>query len=309
MYIGKLARLAELIRLRRCLWSCEYRSTICSKMVCNTRDLGRGIGKLCIFIFSVHRIAHQKNAPVCISWLLGLTHREKLQRLGVRNSDVLYPIVRIFSRRLKRLEVKAAQRIVPNDENLAALLDQTLRRFDEFVIKLLPRSSRLMQHILRRKNCFCVGLNQRSDGLASRERIELLARRSDHPEVRGLRPHRIDQDSGLQAGGNRFGIQVFRRLTSMLGLGEMQAVGEGFCTAFVNHTQGFIWPVLTNQELGIGDVEIIPVRKEGQRRLNTSEGRPLALKSVDGAPEPLVCLRLSSCLRVNTSKIAFCLPL
>ena len=117
---------------------------------------------------------------------LGLASpRQKLQRLRVCNGDVFYPIVRTFSGRLKRLEVKPAERIVSNDIHLATLLNHGLRRLDEQVIKALPGCVRLRQHVLGRENQLRVLLNEWEYGLAACDLIELLPRGGDRP--RGMR--------------------------------------------------------------------------------------------------------------------------
>src|SRR5260370_19612463 len=114
-------------------------------MTCNLRDFGRGIWKLCIFVLSISRVSHKKNAFLCKSWPVDFCYGEKLQRLRIRNGDVFDPVVRIFSGRLQRLQVQPAESLVSHDKNPTTLLDQTLCRFDEFAIKSLPRSRRLRQ--------------------------------------------------------------------------------------------------------------------------------------------------------------------
>src|SRR5580700_10602610 len=76
MYIGKLARLAELIRLRGCLCACQDGATIGRKMTRDIPDLGGGVWEFCIFVFLVYRVAHDKNAFVRQSSILDSFHRE-----------------------------------------------------------------------------------------------------------------------------------------------------------------------------------------------------------------------------------------
>src|SRR5258708_8634836 len=113
-------------------------------MTCNLRDFGGGIWKLCIFVLSISRVSHKKNAFLSKSWPVDSCYGEKLQRLRICNGDVFDPVVRIFSGRLQRLEVHPVECLVSHDKNLTTLLDHTFFRFHPSVIHPLPRSTRLL---------------------------------------------------------------------------------------------------------------------------------------------------------------------
>src|ERR1700744_780563 len=90
--------------------------------------------------------------------------------------------MRIVPRRLERIEIKPAERVIADDKNPATVLDQSLCRLNQLLIKTPPWSIRLGKQILRGKNHLRVRLHQRKNRLASRNLVKLLPRRSNRPK-------------------------------------------------------------------------------------------------------------------------------